>query len=208
VDIIPIQEGVQHYYKSGLASSTHRCYTTGQQCYLQFCTQFNITPLPTSEYTLMMFPAYLAKSGLAYTSIKVHFYAIGNWHSSCAQHDAYQAALTPRLEKVLWGIKKKQAITRQVRVWLPIATEIMHQIYGMLSTSPNEYQPIMLWAACCTAFFGFLRVGEMTVPNQESFDNSMHLSLRDISVDSRSNPTTIWLTIKQSKTDPFHAGVK
>jgi len=156
----------------------------------------------------MMFAAYLAKSGLAYTSIKVYFSAIGNWHSACAQHDAYQAALTPRLEQVLRGIKKEQAVTRQVRIRLPITTEIMHQIYGVLSRSPNEYQSIMLWAACCTAFFGFLRVGEMTVPNQESFDDSAHLSLRDISVDSRSNPTTIWLTIKQSKTDPFRAGVK
>jgi len=115
-----------------------------------------------------------------------------------------QAALTPRLEQVLWGIKKEQAVTHQVRLRLPITTEIMHQIYGVLSRSPNEYQPIMLLAACCTAFFEFLRVGKMTVPNQESFDDSVHLSLRDISVDSRSNPTTIWLTIKQSKTDPFH----
>jgi len=83
------------------------------------------------------------------------------------------------LELVLWGIKKEQAVTCQVWVWLPI-----------------------------TAFFGFFRIGEMMVPNQESFDDALHLSLRDISVDSRSNPTTIWLTIKQSKTDPFHSGVK
>jgi len=156
----------------------------------------------------MMFAAYLAKSGLAYTSIKVYFSAIGNWHSSCAQHDAYQAALTPRLEQVLYGIKKEQAVTCQVQVRLPITIEIMHQIYGVLSRSPIEYQPIMLWAAYCAAFFGFLRVGEMTLPNQESFDDSVHLSLRGISVDSRSNTTTIWLTVKQSKTDPFSAGVK
>jgi len=115
--------------------------------------------------------------------------------------------LPPRLEQVLRGIKKEQAVTRQVRVRLPITTEIMHQIYGALSRSPNEYQPIMLWTACCTAFFRFLRVGEMTVPNQESFDDSVHLSWRDIAADSRSNPTTIWLTIKQSKTDPFRAGL-
>jgi len=47
----------------------------------------------------------------------------------------------------------------------------------------------------------------MTVPNQVSFDDSVHLSLGDISVGSTSNPITIWLTIKQSKTDPFRAGV-
>ena len=72
-----------------------------------------------------------------------------------------------------------------------------------LSKSPTAYQSIMLWATCCTPFFGFLRVGEMTVPSQEAYDSSVHLSIEDVAVDSKSNPTTIWLTIKHSKTDPF-----
>jgi len=66
----------------------------------------------------------------------------------------------------------------------------------------------MLWAACCTAFFGFLRVGEMTVPNVEEYDNTVHLSVGDVALDSRSNPTIVWLLIKQSKTDPFRMGAK
>jgi len=63
-------------------------------------------------------------------------------------------------------------------------------------------------AANCTAFFGFLRVGEMTVPSQESFDEMVHLTLEDVTLDSRSSPSIVWLTIKQSKTDPFQKGVK
>ena len=66
----------------------------------------------------------------------------------------------------------------------------------------------MLWAACCTAFFGFLRVGEMTVPSQDAYNNSVHLSLGDIALDSRTSPTIIWLTIKQSKIDPFRKRIK
>ena len=108
LDISSIQEAVQHYYENGLASSTHRCYNAGQQRYLQFCAQSNITPVPTSEYTLMLFSAYLAKSGLAYTSIKVYFSAIGNWHLSCNQHTSYQEALTPRLEQVHRDIKRSK----------------------------------------------------------------------------------------------------
>ena len=65
----------------------------------------------------------------------------------------------------------------------------------------------MLWAACCTAFFGFLRVGEITAPNLDEYDSSVHLSLKDVALDSRTAPTIIWLTIKQSKTDPFRKGV-
>ena len=84
----------------------------------------------------------------------------------------------------------------------------MIQIYSVLSSSSTEYQTIMLWAARNVAFFGFLRVGEMTVPNQAAFNESVHLSLGAVTVDSRCNPTTMWVNIKQSKTDPFRAGVK
>jgi len=66
----------------------------------------------------------------------------------------------------------------------------------------------MLWAACCLAFFGFLRVGEFTIPAKGSYDKSSHLSLCDIAVDSRDNPQLLRITIKQSKTDPFRKGVK
>jgi len=66
----------------------------------------------------------------------------------------------------------------------------------------------MLWAACCTAFFGFLRVGEMTIPTQHAYNDSIHLSLEDVALDNRLTPTVVWLTIKQSKTDPFHKGAQ
>ena len=65
----------------------------------------------------------------------------------------------------------------------------------------------MLWAACCLAFFGFLRCSEFTIPNQEAFDEAVHLSYRDISVDSLQNPQLISMQIKQSKTNPFQKGV-
>ena len=186
----------------------HRCYNTGQQRYLLFCSQANLIPIPTSEYTLLLFAAHLALSGLAHTSIKVYFSAIGNLHSSCSHHSAYHKAFTPRLEQVLRGIKREQSITHTERVRLPITVEIMHQIYSVLSMSPTKYQGMMLWAACCIAFFGFLRVGEMTTPSRDAYDSSVHLSLGDVSLDSRTTPTIIWLNIKQSKTDPFHKGAK
>ena len=156
----------------------------------------------------MLFAAHLALSGLAHSSIKVYFSAIGNLHSAGSQHEAYQKSLTPRLEQLLRGIKKDQVSTRTPLVRFPITVEIMSQILSVLSKSPTNYQSIMMWAASCTAFFGFLRVGEMTVPSLEAFDEMRHLTLKDIALDSRSNPSAIWLTIKQSKTDPFRKGVR
>ena len=71
----------------------------------------------------------------------------------------------------------------------------------------QEYDTILLWAACCMAFFGFLRCGEFTVPSQTDYDSDTHLSLTDIALDDKANPSVIQVTIKQSKRDPFRQGV-
>ena len=62
----------------------------------------------------------------------------------------------------------------------------------------------MIWAACCTAFFGFMRCGEFTSPSHSAYDPTVHLSFSDVAVDSKTCPTFIRLTIKQSKTDQTH----
>ena len=157
LDITHIQTAVYHYYQNGLATATQRCYYAGQQRCQHFCTQANLTPVPTSENTLLMFAAHLAMSGLAHTSIKVYFSSIGNLHSSCSQHDAYHKALTPCLEQVLRGIKREQASTHTERVHLPITAEIIQQVYSVLSRPPSEYWCTMLWAAYIFWFSSSLR---------------------------------------------------
>ena len=171
MDIAPIQAAIQYYYQNGLATATQRCYATGQR-YTQFCKQVNRTGIPTSESTLQLFAAHLARSGLAHTSIKVYFSAIGNLHTVYSHHKAYQQALTPWLEQVLHGIKREQCSTHSARVCLSFTVKIMHKIYAVLARTPKEYQNVMLWVACCTVFFGFLRVGEMTVQNQNNYDRT------------------------------------
>ena len=42
---------------------------------------------------------------------------------------------------------------------------------------------IMLWAACCTCFFGFLRSGEIMVPSLKEYDPEGHLSVGDVALD-------------------------
>ena len=65
----------------------------------------------------------------------------------------------------------------------------------------------MLWAASCVGFFCFLRAGEFTIPSPQSYDDSVHLSLSDLAVDSHTTPLIKRLRIKQSKTGPLRQGV-
>jgi hypothetical protein len=64
----------------------------------------------------------------------------------------------------------------------------------------------MLWAAFCVGFFGFMRSGEFTCPSLEAFSLDM-LSPGDVAVDSYQNPSYVTVTLRQSKNDPFAAGV-
>ena len=164
--------------------------------------------LPTSEETLLLFASYLAKQGLAHTTIKVYLSAVRNLHVSAGLHLEFAQQLTPRLELVLQGIKKEYLRTSQHRhTRLPITKSIMSKIRLVLQQRTNNYNNKLLWAACCTAFFGFLRCSEFTVPSQNDYDPDSHLSLSDVSVDSRMEPSMIRIYIKQSKTDPFRQGV-
>ena len=53
----------------------------------------------------------------------------------------------------------------------------------------QKYNTVLLWPACCMAFFGFLRCGEFTVPSQTDYDPDTHLSLTDIALDDKAEPS-------------------
>ena len=53
----------------------------------------------------------------------------------------------------------------------------------------------------------FLRVHELTVPSDKSFDDSSHLTCKDVSVDSTETPKVLKVRLKTSKMDLFRVGV-
>ena len=63
-----------------------------------------------------------------------------------------------------------------------------------------------MWAACCVGFFGFLRSGEFTCDSWTTYHPSM-LSLCDVAIDDKSNPSIVHIMLRHSKTDVFGAGV-
>lgn len=54
-----------------------------------------------------------------------------------------------------------------------------------------------VWSPSGQAFFAFLRAGEMTIPNNEAFNKSVHLSFDDVAVDDPKNFYVIQIKIKQ-----------
>ena len=84
---------------------------------------------------------------------------------------------------------------------------ILRQLKRVWDNSAYNFDHIMLWAASTTCFFGFMRAGDITVPSQDAYDPTAHLSFKDIAVDAPANPTVMEVRIKASKTDPFRKGV-
>ena len=207
LDLPHLQVALQEYFANGAARSTWRTYAVGQRRYLSFCAAARRQAVPTTETSLMLFATHLATSGLAYTSIKVYLAAVRHLHVTKGKHSQFTAQLTPRLQQVLKGIKKAQAVSRQPAIRRPITPTILKGIRATLLSQPRCFSNIMTWAACCLAFFGFLRSSEFTVPSQYEYDGSVHLSVQDITIDSRSAPRMIRVRIKQSKTDSFRQGV-
>ena len=64
MDYHSLDSTVQVYFAAALAPSTHSTYKAAERRYLSFCSNFHITPLPTTESSLCYFVACLGQQGL------------------------------------------------------------------------------------------------------------------------------------------------
>ncbi len=65
----------------------------------------------------------------------------------------------------------------------PITPDLLRKIKSVWDPRAHEADIVMLWATCCLAYFGFMRIGELTVLTEDGYDASSHLSWGDVLVD-------------------------
>eukprot|EP00794_Sanderia_malayensis_P020700 gene20700-biopygen17087 len=99
------------------------------------------------------------------------------------------------------GLRRIQVVPSKQK--MPITPVVLTLIRSQLDLS--VFDDIMLWAACLTAFFGFLRASEFTVP-PEGFLAARHLTVADITTNDGLHPDRIFMNLKFSKTDQFGKG--
>ena len=196
------------YFQRALASSTQRSYASAQSRYLAFCNQFLIPPLPVQEIHLCRFASFLASDNVSHSTIKCYLSALRHMQIARNLPDPLISSM-PKLEKVVRGIKSQQSLKKGSKDGrLPITPDLLSKIRHYLEQHFANPDGIMLWAAMCTCFFGFMRSGEMTLPAESAFDPNTHLSFKDVSIDCIENPKIVKLNLKASKTDPFRKGVE
>lgn len=162
-----------------------------------------MTTLPAGEEILCRFVAFLAEVHMSYGAVRSYLSAVRHLHIIRGYPDPSSFS-HPRLEYVLKGLRRREA-ARPRSKRLPITPDILRKIHEAWSQSTPCSDKVMLWAAFCLGFFGFLRAAEFTYHPQSELPD-LTLTAQDICIDSREAPSHMQVTLKTSKTDPFGAG--
>ena len=158
-----------------------------------------------SQSLLCSHISHLANFGLAIGTIKTYLAAIRYLQIS-------QDLLEPRTDPMLnlslvqRGIQRSR-LQSAGKPHLPITPTILRQLKTLWAGQVIEVDTVMLWAACCTAFFGFFRMGELTSPTVISHGPVDCVSVGDVALDDHTNPSLIRIHQRKSKTDQLGKGV-
>ena len=200
-----LEENVSFYLWQALAPSTVGSYKSGQKRYLCFCQDARLQPLPLSERVLCLFVAQLAKENLTHQTIKCYLSAVCYFNIGAGYGDPFGPGIFPMLQYVLRGVKRVPRLPTCPR--LPITLPILQCLKFQWSPHASDANFIMLWAACCVRFSGFMRAEEFTVKSANDCDPASSLTVQDVSLDQHTNPSIVCVHLKQSKTDPFRHGI-
>ena len=208
MDLRRLESLARDFVNNSLAPSTKRVYASGQRRYWEFCRVNRLPPFPLSEDQLCTYVAHLVDEGLQYSFVKGYLSAIRRLQIVQGLGDPFISSW-PLLEYALRGVKLHQARSRDTRAKkrLPVTTDILNKLKSFWSSDNSNFDHIMLWAACCMCFYGFLRSGEITIPSLAEFDPDGHLCEGDVTLDTHDAPSVVRVHIKTSKTDPFRRGV-
>ena len=181
---------------SGLKASTLKTYASAQRSYLQFCESYSLTPVPTSDATLLLYVAFLFRRGLKGSSIKVYLAGVRNLH---VVRSLPYPDYSPQLQLALRGaVKLSDPPERK----LPITFSVLSRMFEYLQGRHDE---LMLKTVMAVAYFGCFRAGELCLQDSLKFDSSLHLTCGDVTF--HVNDKFFTLLLKSSKTDVAGKGV-
>ena len=172
--------------------------------FCSFCERFGIsTPFPVTEQLLCSFVPYLADKRALTSDCKIVAAAVRNAQLSLGLPDPRETSAFPILKRVQAGVSRLRLDSARVR--LPITAELLSRIRVALRTSSDPERPLF-WVICCTAFFGFFRLGELLLSSMSEFNDSLHLGWGDVAFDHPCRPTMARIHLKRSKTDQSGRG--
>ena len=150
---------------------------------------------------LILFAADLSKM-VTKGTMRTYLSTIRHLHISEGHKDPLEGSLQLSLLMVLVGPNWQRGINS-----FQITPLVLNKVYAVVNQEPQKYENKLLWAACCLGFFAFLRSGEFTIKSGQEFDPTWHLTIKDVAVDSQTDPTRLQIHIKGSKIDQWCQGI-
>ena len=201
MDIHSLDGTVQAFFAAGLAKSSHSTYETASKRYICFCRDFTLSPFPTNEPLLCYFVA----------TIKTYLSGVRQSQIALGHADPNVSAM-PRLRQVLKGVEVTRSMRgAPTRAQLPITPNILRRLikaWWEEGRGVRDYDRCLLRAVSLSAFFGFCRSGELTVPQTGDYDPAVHLSFRDVACANPEKPNILTLLLRKTKTDQARREVK
>ena len=151
-----------------------------------------VIKFPVSPSTLALFIAYLVQRNYAASTVNTYVSALGYSHRLAGVSDPTKTFF---ITEMLKGYNK---IGSRLDTRLPITLPILRQIMGAApSVATTPYGCLMFRAMCATAFFAFLRIGEITATSQNSA--TLHLNQLGKRTDNSGTVISYELTFQDFK---------
>ena len=206
---LPLSSVIDFLWTKAISDGTMQAYNQGMKCFRTFLALNSYSvdgTLPTvNEDLLLLFVAHCYRNlHLRYNTIQLYLSGIRYFYLRIGIDNVLCAGSShlPRLHTILRSIKRLQGPT--VKRKLPITFDILLKLCAALRKGIlSPFLNLMLEAAFCVAFFGFLRCGEFTCKG--NFDPNINLTMGDVTL--HEHQSKLSLTLKASKTDPFKKGI-
>ena len=138
----------------GIRKSTANSYSTAQRQFIAFCNALQLTPVPTSEKTLLLYITYLQQKGVSFNAINVYVSAVRNINIING-HDLPNF----RSGRVKLALRAVQAAAPPPAQKSPITFIKLQQMWPVIKLTSNTH---MWQALVALAFFASLRCSEYT----------------------------------------------
>ena len=160
---------------------------TGTASFFRFLEVCNIpahTAFPASDQLLSLWALWLSAEGKAYDTVKNYLYDISTYQIAGLGGPSINRCNLPLFNMALKDIKK-QPRSGSPLVRFPIERRHLEVIRSALDISTPEGATI--WAACCAAFYGLMRVAEFTTKDNHPFEPAWQAKRRDFSTGQDTN---------------------
>jgi len=183
---------------TSLARKSIQSYKTALNRYVRFCKNFKLKPTLT-ELNLRLFATFLATQVRPDT---IRTYLSGLKFFASISGVTLDTENMPTLSYTMRGIRRANIVAKKAPKSPITMLHLQRILWFLRNCELDTWERRLWWAACLLAFYGLLRSAEYCCLSKTSFYTASTLLLSDI----RLSRDSIVITIRQSKTDPFHVG--